>query len=323
GTPVDNLASVELMLANGSVVTAGAGSDLLWAAQGAGPSFGVVLSAKIRTHEVTYPQVVNYTLALGAVSVDTASAALIAIQKFATSGQAPDSLSLRFTLPTLEAAGFYYGDPATFDKVMEPLVASLATIAPTAKLAKTVLPFWDSEIVAAGAGMNSPTGGSLGGRASLVQSWVTTTDNPLTLDQVKTLFQGYRGLNRTDFSGIGFIDLWGGVSRNIADSDTSFAHGKNLWLIRVDGVAISGVWPSDGVSYMHNLMKPFGDALKKSAPLRSFVNYVDSELDVKDWGQRLYGANFARLQRIKARVDPNSLFSGYGLAIPAARRGRY
>ena len=75
---------------------------------------------------------------------------------------------------------------------------------------------------------------------------------------------------------------------------------------------------------MQNLFKPFEDTLMKSAPLRSFVNYVNSELSVKEWSSRLYGANYARLRKIKTAVDPTDLFSGFGLAIQTtiSRRSR-
>lgn len=311
------------MLYNGSIITAGPGSDLLWAAQGAGPNFGVVLSATTKTYEVPRDGVISYSLALGEVDTETASSALLTIQKWVLDGKALDELSLRFSLANFASAGFFYGPEADFDSTFAPLVRSLQKVAPTVNLTKSVIPsFWESEVAATGAGMNLPTGGSLGGRASLVQSWTTTNDHPLNLKQAKALLNSYHSLNRTDLTNSGFLDLWGGVSRDIADSDHAFAHGKNLWLIRVDGVASSGVWPSDGVAYMQNILKPFESSLKKSAPLRSFVNYVNSELSVKEWSSRLYGANFAKLKKIKAAVDPTGLFSGYGLAIPITRSGR-
>lgn len=320
GIPSDNLVSVEYMLYNGTIVTAGPGSDLLWAAQGAGANFGVALSATTKTFELPYDGAISYSLALGQVNPDTASAALLAIQKWVLSGKAPDELSLRFNLASFASAGFFYGPEADFDSALGPLVESLRSISPAVNLTKTVIPtFWDSEVAGTGSGMNLPTGGALGGRASLVQSWTTTNKHPFTLTQAKALLNSYNSLNRTDITGSGFIDLWGGVSREIADSDHAFAHGNNLWLVRVDGVGAGGIWPSDGVAYMQSLLKPFENSLKKSAPLRSFVNYVNSELSVKEWSSRLYGANYARLRKIKAAVDPTGLFSGFGLAIQPAR----
>ncbi|KAH7396151.1 hypothetical protein BKA66DRAFT_522393 [Pyrenochaeta sp. MPI-SDFR-AT-0127] len=324
GTPMDNLESVEFMLANGSVVTAGAGSDLLWAAQGAGPSFGIALSATIRTHAIPHDGALNYTISLGASpSVDTVASALLVIQKFALGKQLPDELSLRFTLANAQSAGFFYGQEAAFDQAITPLVEALRAVAPNVTLNKTVLPlFWDSEVASTGIGMNSPTGGSLGaGRFSHIQSWVATSDNPLTLDQARSLFQSYRSINRTDLRNSGFLDLWAGVNLQTADSDTSFHHGKNLWLIRVDGSGTTS-WPTDGVAYMQDLMRPFVDSLKTTGLLRSFVNYADSDLSLDQWSSMLYGANFPRLQQIKAAVDPAETFSGYGHAIPLPRRAR-
>lgn len=319
GIPTDNIVSVDYMLYNGTIVTADSGSDLLWVAQGAGPSFGVVLSATTKTYELPHDGAVGYSLELGEVNIDTGSAALLAIQKWVLNEQAPDELSLRFTLSNFASAGFFYGNEQAFDEVSAPLVKSLRSIAPAVNLTKTVYSsFWESEVAATGAGMNLPNGGALGGRASLVQSWMTTNEHPLTLKQANALLQSYHSLNRTDITGTGFLDLWGGVSRNMADSDTAFAHGHNLWLVRVDGVASAGTWPSDGVTYMQNLLEPFESSLKKTSRLRSFVNYVNSELSVTEWSSRLYGKNFARLQQIKATVDPIGLFSGYRLAIPPA-----
>jgi hypothetical protein len=253
------------------------------------------------------------------VDEDTGSAGLLAIQKWVLDGKAPDELSLRFSLANFESQGFWYGPEEDFDKILTPLVESLRSIAPAANLTKTVIPsFWDSEVIVTGPGMNLPTGGQLGGRASLVQSWTTTNDNPLNKEQAKALLHSYHSINRTDIVNSGFLDLWNGVSRDIADDDHAFAHGNNLWLIRVDGVANGTSWPSDGVEYMQNLLAPFETEMKKSGPLRSFPNYVNSELSVKEWSSRLYGANFPKLQKIKAAFDPTGLFSGYGLAIPTS-----
>ncbi|KAI8933955.1 hypothetical protein NX059_008729 [Plenodomus lindquistii] len=317
GIPSDNLASVEFMLYNGTIVNAGPGSDLLWAAQGAGPSFGIALSATTNTFEIPFDGAVDYTLGLGDVDVDTATAAALAIQKWTLDGLAPDECSLRFPLSNFVSSGLCYVEEASFDEAFAPLVASLEAINITVNLTKTIRPsFWASEVASAGAGMDLATGGTLGGRASLTQSWTTTSDKPFTQEQVKALLQGYADFNRTDMTRTGFMDLWHGVSNGIADSDHAYAHGKELWLTRVDGIGRNGVWPSDGIDYMQGLFAPLETALKKSGPLRSFPNYVNSELAVDDWTSRLYGNNLARLQEIKAAVDPLEVFSGYKLAIP-------
>lgn len=323
GTPMDNVIGVRYMLYNGTVVEATEGDDLLWAAQGAGASFGVILSMTSKTHSPAHASAVSFSYSLGALSLDNAAEALLAVQDWALEPDSPDELALRWSLTSAQytGTGYYYGDPATFDDAIAPLISRWEMITnTTVSLSKTELPFWDMEVAIAGAGMNHPTGGSPAGRASYTQSFATRASEPLTLDQARALISSVTlGFTRTDMSRTGFMDLWGGVSRDIDDADTAYAHGDNLWLIRVDGVSTAGDdgFPSDGLEYMQGLVQPFADSLEAAgSPLRSFVNYVDAELSLSEWSQRLYGANFARLQQIKAAVDPEGLFNGHRQTIP-------
>lgn len=322
GTQLDNLESVEYMLYNGTIVTASKGSDLFWAAQGAGASYGIILSATTNTHKPLYPTAVNFTVSIGSVDVDAAAKALIAVQDYSLSKDCPDEFAIRWSLsaPPYTGTGYFYGNPDEFDTVVAPLLSSLEEIAPgTTGLNKTELPFWDMEVAVAGAGMNQPEGGSLGGRSFYTQALTTTTDYPLTVEQAKILFESTTlAFNRTDLRKSGFLDLWGGISRDISDADTAYAHGKNLWLIRWEANSVDvNSYPADGTTYMKGLIKPFEDALVAGgAPLRGFVNYADTELTEAEWSSRLYGANFDRLKEIKAAVDPEGLFTNHKQAIP-------
>ncbi|KAF4984311.1 hypothetical protein FZEAL_462 [Fusarium zealandicum] len=321
GTPMDNLVSIEFMLYNGTVVKAEKGSDLFWAAQGAAASYGIILSTTTKTHAPKFEKAVNFTLSVGDVSAEAAARALVAIQDFALSSACPDEFAFRWSLSAnpYGGAGYFYDNPASFDAVIKPLVTKLQTISNQTVLKKTELSFWDMEVQIGGAGMNEPNGGTLGGRAFYTQSLTTTTDHPLTVALVQNLFENTAlAFNRTDMSKSGFLDLWGGVSRDISDPDTGYAHGKNLWLLRWDGVAVDiKNYPKDGTVYMKGLIKPFEEALVKSgAPLRGFVNYADTELSEKEWSSRLYGENFDRLKQIKASLDPEGLFINHLQSIP-------
>ncbi|GJC80759.1 FAD-linked oxidoreductase sorD [Colletotrichum liriopes] len=297
GTPMDNLESVEYMLYNGTIVNAAKGSDLFWAAQGAGASFGVLLSVTTNTHKPLFDTAVNFTIAAGNLDSDAAARALIAIQDYSLSKDCPDELALRWTLSA----------PPT------PAIAGNITVR------KTELPFWDMEVAVAGQGMNQPNGGTLGGRSFYTQALTTTTDHPLTVEQAKILYESTTlSFNRTDLRKSGFLDLWGGVSRDISDADTSYAHGKNLWLIRWEANSVDvNNYPADGTTYMKGLIKPFEEALVAGgAPLRGFVNYADTELSEAEWSSRLYGANFDRLKQLKAVYDPEGVFVNHKQAIP-------
>ncbi|ETL32783.1 hypothetical protein L916_14685, partial [Phytophthora nicotianae] len=64
GTVLDNIESVRVALANGSIVDADAkqNSDLFWGVRGAASSMGVVLDFKIKTYEPPSERVTNYTI---------------------------------------------------------------------------------------------------------------------------------------------------------------------------------------------------------------------------------------------------------------------
>lgn len=321
GTPMDNIVNVEYMLYNGTIVNAGEGSDLLWAAKGAGASYGIILSSTTRTFQPEFPKAINFTLSIGNVSLDAAAKSLVAIQDFATT-DAPDEFAIRWSLGSSQPysnAGYFYGDPATFEDVIAPLVETLKGFSSDVVLKSSVLDFWDLEVAVAGPGMNQPNGGSLGGRAFYTQALTTTTDHPLTVDLAKTLIGSTTlAFNRTDLTKSGFLDLWGGVSRDIADSDTGYAHGKNLWLIRWESFSVdANNYPADGTAYMKKLFQPFEEALVEAgSPLRGFVNYADTELTEAEWSARLYGENYGRLREIKAAVDPEGLFTNHAQSIP-------
>jgi FAD/FMN-containing dehydrogenase len=323
GTPMDNILAVKYMLYNGTVVTATEGSDLLWAAKGAGSSFGVILSVTSQTHKPAFDSATNFTFNLGRLSTDVAAEALLAVQDFALEEGSPDELALRWSLTGTgtTGTGYYYGDPAAFDEAIAPLVSRWEMITnTTVTIPRTVLPFWAMEVAIAGAGMELPLGGNPASRASYTQSVVTTADKPLSFEQTRTLIDSITfGFNRTDMSRSGFLDLWGGVSRDIKDSDTAFAHGNNLWLIRVDGNSNSGDngFPADGLTYMKSLTRPFEASLESAGvALRAFPNYIDTELTQAEWSQKLFGANFGRLQEIKVQVDPEAVFTSHRQSIP-------
>ncbi|KAM0326323.1 hypothetical protein ACHAQA_006923 [Verticillium albo-atrum] len=324
GTPMDNLVSVEYMLYNGTIVNATEGSDLLWAAQGAGSSFGVILSSTSKTFKPEYANATSFTLNLGNLNLEDATQALVDIQDYALAETTPDEFAIRWSLgaPPYTGTGYFYGNPTEFDGVIAPLLEKLNAITNATVFTKTVLPFWDMEVSIAGAGMNSPTGGALGGRAFYTQALTTTTDNPLTPAQITTLFNATAiTFNRTDIRKSGFLDLWGGISRDISDADTAYAHGNNLWLIRWDGGSLNNdtPFPADGLTYMKSIIKPFEEALQEGGnPLRGFVNYADSELSEPEWSSRLYGEeNYARLKEIKRAVDPENLFTNHRQSISA------
>lgn len=263
---------------------------------------------------------IKFVVSLGDIGVDDAAKAFITIQNFGTSSNCPDELAIRWSLVNWTTKGYFYGDPAAFDQVLKPLLDDLKSVSSRTSLDKEEFDFWNMEVEISGQGMNRPDGGDLNALSFYTQSLVITTDHPLTIDQARILFSSTTlAFNRTDMTKMGYIDLWTGVSRGIADDDAGHPHGKNLWLIRWDANAVdSDNFPADGEVYMKSLMVPFEKSLTEAGvPLRGFVNYADTELSQEELASRLYGDNYDRLKRIKAQVDPEGLFTNNILSIPA------
>jgi len=319
GTPMDNLVSVQYMLYNGTIVNCSRteNADLFWVAQGAGSSYGVLLSLTTKTWKPTYNQVTNFTITLVDADIETGVKALLSIQDFSLTGGCPDELSLRWSLtaPPFTGSGFYYGDPTSFSSAIAPLMQVLPN---NTTLTSAVSDFWTMEEIATPS-LSSKVD-TYPPRNFYLQALVLRTDAPFTYDSAFALYNSTTySFNRTDLTKFGFIDLWGGVSRDIKDEDTSFAHANSLFLIRWEGRLATGLtqYPSDGIDYLQAQMKPFQDQLaKEGIPLRGFVNYRDTELTVDEWSERLYAENWEKMLKIKMDNDPSGMFTTNSQSIP-------
>ena len=130
GMSVDNLVSAEVVLHDGSVVTASESShpELFWALRGGGGNFGVVTSFEYRLHPVgpVWAGLVIHPL-------DRLTAMLRFHREFAAS--APDELTVHaavMTLPTGDRVAalipVWSGDPAEGERQLAPLRAFGAPI---------------------------------------------------------------------------------------------------------------------------------------------------------------------------------------------------
>lgn len=321
GTPMDFLDSAQYMLYNGTVVNCSRSEnpDLFWALQGAGSSYGIILSLTTNTWKPTYDQVTNFTISVGSVDLDTGVSALLAIQDYVLSGAWPDTMSLRWSLtaPPYQGSGFFYGPPEDFASIMAPLMEKLPN---GTTLTSAVADFWTMENIATPS--LTVDVDTYPARNFYLQALVLRYGQPFTRESATQLYNFTTlAFNRTDLTKFGFIDLWGGApTRNISDADTAFAHADSLWLIRWEGRLATGLatYPADGISYMQAGLEPFRQQLgAEGVPLRGFVNYRDTELTVEQWSERLYGAeNYAKLQALKEVYDPEGMFTAHAQSIP-------
>lgn len=110
-------------------------------------------------------------------------------------------------------------------------------------------------------------------------------------------------------------DMHGGKNSALAAVDnkaTAYAHRDQLWLWQFyDSISTpensTAPYPSSGFEFLQGFVASLTDTLEDDE-VGKYVNYPDSTLD-KEEAQKLYWRdNLSRLQKIKAKYDPNEVF---------------
>jgi FAD/FMN-containing dehydrogenase len=105
-------------------------------------------------------------------------------------------------------------------------------------------------------------------------------------------------------AGVSF-DILGGAGADLEPGATAFPHRKALAVAQY-----TAGWPSDGrarpgphVAWLQR----FRAAMTPFVGNTAYVNYADPEM--VDWQHAYYGRNYTRLQTVKARYDPDGVFT--------------
>jgi hypothetical protein len=105
--------------------------------------------------------------------------------------------------------------------------------------------------------------------------------------------------------GVSF-DVLGGAVGDLGPADTAFPHRRALAVAQYT-VSLpldqSAARARADVAWLHG----FRDVMTPYVGNTAYVNYADAQL--QDWETAYYGANYARLQRVKQRYDPEQLFT--------------
>lgn len=291
GLASDNVVSLQIVTAGGSVLTADATqhSDLFWACRGGGGgNFGIVTRFVFRTHPVS----------TGAYFVATwpwAQVDQVVTSFLAWAPTRPDVLGSICRLaagpggPTVQVFGQYLGPQSA-------LTAQLASLTPAASHLTVAPAVWldlvrrwagclGHNLPSCAAPVNQPFYGSSSylakvPSASLVHRFGTTV--------------AARGAK----SGALLIDAYGGAVNRVASTATAFPHRKAI----------------ASVQYFAAGSDPSAKAWAESARItlapamdgEAYVNYCDPALP--NFLRAYYGANLARLRTVKHKYDPHNVF---------------
>jgi FAD/FMN-containing dehydrogenase len=322
GLTCDNLESLQIVTANGAVLTATAEAaqhgDLFWACQGGGGgNFGVVTSFTFRT--MPAPEPVLFSL-----SWPWSQAARVVAGWQSWAPHAPDAMWSNLHLaaapggrtPTVRVGGCYLGSDAGAANLLNQLYAKVGS-SPSSHFLSFPQSFLTAMLAEAGCSSlgyqacHLPwyvSGGKLSRQPQFAKSDYFTT--PLSGSGISTLLAGIVALQRVagaagGVGGIAFDALGGAVNR-VKPGATAFVHRNALF-----GAQYTTDWTngagSTGINNQHTWLRKYWGSMRPYASGQAYQNYIDP--DLTNWQQAYYGGNYARLVGIKKKYDPTRLFT--------------
>lgn len=115
---------------------------------------------------------------------------------------------------------------------------------------------------------------------------------------------------RTAGTPISYIfDHMGGALGRVAPDATAFVHRNALFSLEY------ATWLADGTIYDPTLPNQLRARMKTWSSGGAYVNYMDPLLE--NWQTAYYGANYAKLQQVKAAYDPKRVFNMAQGVVPA------
>ncbi len=320
GLTCDNLRSVQMVLADGTLVTASPAEhpDLFWACQGGGGgNFGIATSFEFGVHPIP-DDIALFTLDWPWSAAQSVLGAwqewLPAIPNELWSNcqllASGSSLSVR-------VGGVFAGTTSALDSEIAPLLSAVGSpptsrfVGPETYLNAMFIEAGCEGLTVGECHLPSQTSeGRLSRSAYAAKS--TFVVSPLSTDGLNAAASALASSQQIA-PGLGaafLFDSYGGAINSVAPSATAFVHRDALAGIQMTGTWGSGTEPSDAASWLTS-------AATALAPYTSgaYQNYIDPTLS--DWQQEYYGSNLARLVEVKASVDPDDFFH-FAQSIPTS-----
>jgi FAD/FMN-containing dehydrogenase len=289
GMAIDNLESAEVVLADGSVVTASDGddADLFWAIRGGGGNFGVVTSFEYRAHpvDVILGGIVAHPLSESAEFFDF-------YRQFTKS--LPDELT--------SFAGLVHAPDGSGTKIIANPVCHCGDLAQAESDLKPVREFGPPLLDLIGP-MPYPVINTLldaGFPKGALNYWKSAFFTELSDAAVRTMVDAFEAAP-SQMSGMVIEHFHGEVTR-IDPTATAFPHrrpGYNLALI--------GEWldPAETETNVRWVRETFA-ALEPYMASQVYVNYLADDDGART--RDAYGPNYDRLVDLKQRYDPENRF---------------
>jgi hypothetical protein len=301
GTALDHIISVQVVLADSSIVRASATEhpDVFFAIKGAGASFGIVTEFTVKTHPAP-GEVVRYSYTLELGSFPSLAQAFKNWQSFVAKPDLDRKLYTQVTLCAIGMiiSGTYFGSQEEFDAL------KLDTIFPEKKESKiVVLKDWLGVVIhwTEDLGLHL-VGGIRCAFYSKCLAYKTADLMPAAC--IDALFHY---LDKADpDTALWFLnfELQGGATNDIPADATAYAHRDVLLYSESFGIDIGRV-DEKTRKFITGINDTITTAMPKTV-FGSYPGYVDPRLPN---GQEAYwGTNLKKLERIKRDIDPKDVF---------------
>jgi FAD/FMN-containing dehydrogenase len=286
GLTIDNLLSVDIVTADGRVLTANAteNPDLFWGVRGGGGNFGIVTSFEFRLHPVT-------TVLAGKLlyPIQQARDMLLFYREF--TAKAPDELTAYASLvttadglPAAEITLCYTGSLDEGERHLETMRrfgSPIAGMIHPKPYLKTV-----SMLRAA------PVGRCYYERSSTLEE---------LSDEAIDLIVEYGRARTSPFSQVLIQHLHGAASR-VHPTETAFAQRQESYIL-----GIFAAWTNEEAEQKHiEWTRSFWTATRPFAGTGVYVNFLGDEGEERI--RASYGVNYERLVALKNRYDPTNFF---------------
>lgn len=301
GMALDHIESAQVVLANGSIVTASEteNADVFFSIKGAGASFGIVTEFTCRT-EPEPGSAVEYQFIFNIGDTSSRANTFKAWQTFISQPDLPRELASILTVAqdSLVISGTYFGSLADFEALQleSNFPANQGSNVTVIDNYLALLAQWAENAVLLATG---------GLPASFYAKSLGFTPQTLIPDSVVDDFFTYiDSADKGTLLWFVIFDLEGGAINDVPTDATAYSHRDVLFWLQSYAVDVGPI-----SSTTRNFLDEVNDIYTQGMPDTNFgayPGYVDPQLD--NALKAYWGANLDQLEQIKKEIDPGDLF---------------
>ncbi|KAJ7452170.1 glucooligosaccharide oxidase [Mycena galericulata] len=316
GLTLDNILSINLVLANGTIAKTSKdiNPDLFWAMRGAGPSFAITTSIEFSVFSAPASVIIfQYNWQL---DVEKAAAAIGIFESFTHEPDLSPEFGAEIVLTRGAIAGnvswgltgAWHGDPALLNGTVAPFLAKMPPLH-----AVTLTPgnWIESVSVLAGSTLNTSSAPDYTD-TFYAKSLMTPEASPIS-EAARTSFMShlaYEGF-ASNTSWFFQVELYGGANSKInavPANETAFVHRSSTFTIQFYASSFNNAppYPAFGFTFLDDLVDSITSNSPKDWDYGAYTNYMEDKL--VDYKKRYYASHYPRLLALKKSLDPSGVF---------------